>query len=49
MRRVLDLQKLALTLASDGAAAGSSSSWIGCDCSTNSNSACTPPDEFVAV
>jgi hypothetical protein len=49
MSRILDLQKLESTTPVDEAAAASTSSWIGCSCSTHSNSGCTPVTVTVAI
>lgn len=49
MDRVLDLQKLSTAAEQDVTAAGSSSSWAGCACSTNSWSGCGPIDPVVAI
>ncbi len=49
MDRILDLQKLATTAQSDTVVAGSSSSWVGCACSTSSVSGCSAQEIFVAV
>jgi hypothetical protein len=50
MNRILDLQKLDSSM-DDGVdvAKPSTSSWIACDCSTYSQSACTPPKEIISI
>jgi len=45
MDRILDLQKIDTAVGTDTGAAASTSSWIGCDCSTHSNTGCIPPVE----
>jgi hypothetical protein len=50
MNRILDLQKLDSTMDDSlEAAAASTSSLIGCKCSTFSESSCTPPKDIISI
>lgn len=48
MTRILDLQKLEAVVKAEAEAA-STSSYVGCACSTNSASGCVPDTQFIAV
>jgi hypothetical protein len=50
MNRILDLQRLDNTISESlDAVAASTSSFIGCNCSTFSQSSCTPPKEIIPI
>lgn len=50
MTRILDLQKLNTSFDAEvNAAAGSTSSWVGCSCSTSSNTGCGTKDDIILV
>lgn len=48
MNRILDLQKLGTSIddSMESAAGGSTSSYVGCSCSTASNTGCGREEEF---
>lgn len=49
MSRILDLQAINFDANLDAAVPSSTSSYLGCTCSTSSNSSCTPQAEFLAI
>jgi hypothetical protein len=51
MNRILDLQKLNNSIddSMDTAAAGSTSSYVGCSCSTASNTGCSSETDIIAL
>ncbi len=50
MNRILDLQKLDNTMGDSlEALAASTSSFAGCNCSTFSQTSCTPPKDIISI